>query len=118
MSDLIERAQARIRERRKTLGINGELPFRKPTTGREWAEHRIQEWKAKGKLGEAPVVVQGRGRHVRCVECGHEQRVETNRNRRLRSLSCEEAADRLDGVWRVCGGRLRPLNWFLEGEHG
>jgi len=143
MSDVIDRAQVRIRARRKELGINGDLPFRKATGGREWAENRIAEWKAKGKLETKPggavmaathsLDELGRGRHVRCVQCGRESRVETNRNRRLKTIKCTgdvriakdddrtPAAVDLDPHQVIhgpvlCGGRLRPLNWFRPQE--
>lgn len=41
-----------------------------------------------------------RGRRVRCVDCGHEERLQTWSGRRLRQHACAD-----------CGGRLRPRNW-------
>ncbi len=101
MSEL-EQAQLRLAAKRKKLGITASTSL----DTRSWAEARIDEFrKANPHLDLGP----RRGRKVRCVECGHESQVETNRRRRLRTLKCRADSNSPE---EFCGGRLRPLNWF------
>ncbi len=107
MSKLIDDAQKRQDARRRELGIR-----ERKLAGIRFDPERLRQ--AHERVGKEVVRAQLRGRRVKCVECGHESRIETNRNRRLKTLSCEQI--NVDGRQSRCGGRLRPLNWFRVSE--
>jgi len=95
-------AQERLEKKRLELGIKWG-----PQRARSWAKDRMAEWYGKHPEDRA---AGGKGRHVRCVECGHESRVETNRTRRLKTLACQQPG--APGASQRCDGRLRPVSWF------